>query len=655
MNKQLADTLIEFIKREITWGSIIDPSTLTNRSLSDDNDEWINKFISDPEHRKRIIKQGISTYRDSTGDFNDPTMKQQLTQCLQSNIQYITTELIRYCQSILNRYQQLRDELKQSNESSRRESNIQQARSVIHNKVRSIKQSPSQYKSSFYRLTEISRLSKPDKDRLWNEYVTAWNEYQSIKNQQRQQHEQLFPHSRDRNIAAARELINEKVQSITTKPSEYKNRFMNLQEIKILNESDKNMLWNEYVTAWDEINLNDLRLSDTFMDKLKAFVINHQDKLLTMDEFINVVSQWPQTSKTREEWYRTYQDLYFKLPSTFTSIRDQITPKVIAFKSPNKIRFIQSSHPNLQPMDPSTNPTSYFPLKENSKRYQLHKVSPSGTYIIDLVFTGKLCYLFAINVNTRYLFVELMNEILFTDDEDTDESKTLRISKKNTKTTTSFIRTLQKLIDRGMNVKHLQGDGEKSFGANKSLEFYKSNHITFTSVPRMKLNVSPSFMKPVINDKQWNKSAPMHSSLGILDRVVRTIRDMAYNMKVGIITPGIMKVLVDQYNNAPHKTLSKYLEMDITPQMVQDDPELEDYITRQIHKQNNNIMNQPGFKLAIGTPVKIYNERDSMMKRRSIIQPGKYHIVDFHNGMYIVADDKNNTQLIPRYKLDVTI
>ncbi|KAK8837101.1 hypothetical protein M9Y10_037154 [Tritrichomonas musculus] len=49
----------------------------------------------------------------------------------------------------------------------------------------------------------------------------------------------------------------------------------------------------------------------------------------------------------------------------------------------------------------------------------------------------------------------------------------------------------------------------------------------------MRLNVSPSFMKTVINDKQWNNLAPMHSSLGILDKVVRTTRDMTYNMKVG--------------------------------------------------------------------------------------------------------------------------
>lgn len=66
-----------------------------------------------------------------------------------------------------------------------------------------------------------------------------------------------------------------------------------------------------------------------------------------------------------------------------------MTPQVIAFKSPYKVSSLKRLHPDLKPIETTT--TTYFPLKENLKKYQLHKVARRGTYIIDLVFVGKLC------------------------------------------------------------------------------------------------------------------------------------------------------------------------------------------------------------------------------------------------------------------------
>lgn len=43
--------------------------------------------------------------------------------------------------------------------------------------------------------------------------------------------------------------------------------------------------------------------------------------------------------------------------------------------------------------------------------------------MIDLMFSGKLCYLVAINVNTKYLIVELMNAIKSEDEFTTKFSK----------------------------------------------------------------------------------------------------------------------------------------------------------------------------------------------------------------------------------------
>ena len=128
-------------------------------------------------------------------------------------------------------------------------------------------------------------------------------------------------------------------------------------------------------------------------------------------------------------------------------------------------------------------------------------------------------------------------------------------------------------------------------------------------------------------------------------------------MRIGVITPNIMNDIVKQYNHAPHKGLSKWAGFAVTPKMVNDDPDLEEYIVRRICQANYNVMNTPGFKLNEGVHVKVYKEKDSMNKRRSIIQPGDFVINGFRNGLYEVngiVNGKNMIQMIPRYKLDFT-
>ena len=140
------------------------------------------------------------------------------------------------------------------------------------------------------------------------------------------------------------------------------------------------------------------------------------------------------------------------------------------------------------------------------------------------------------------------------------------------------------------------------------------------------------------------KSEPLHSSLGLIDRVIRTIRDMAYNMEVEIITPDVMAEILKQYNHAPHKTLSKYAGFDVSPYMAQTNPDLEEFIVRRISAENYRIQSQPSFKLKPGTKVKVYNENSAMMKRRSKIQPGEYYVEEFKDGLYTVCKSKNSCE-----------
>mgnify|MGYP001152810671 CR=1 FL=1 len=482
---------------------------------------------------------------------------------------------------------------------------------------------------------------------------TAYNIYVNnqliIRDAVKDKEYRLKEEGRKRLLYAARSGITEKVQTNKTKSS--RTQFDNLTYIKPLNDHDKQLMWDEYSKMWDEKHpyqpstqpQRKPRLIDTFDDKLNKHVVYNHEKLLSLDEFKQLTHNWS-TSRPIEEWYKKYIDRFYKQADTHTEYPVQQLDNTIGFKSPNKIKALKSLYPDKTVIDNDI--TSYFPLKQNLKNYQLHKVSKHGTYLIDLMFNDKLCYLIAINVNTKYLFAELMNNVLFNGN-DTDTSNIQRFSKAS-KTAETFVKTLDRLIKSGMNVKYLSGDGESAFDSKSANVYYITHGISFKPVPRIQMGHYPDFMK---REQKQVKTDPMHGSLGIIDRVIRTIRDIAYNLQVSTITPDVMKEIVNQYNNAPHKTLSKYAGFDVSPKMVQFDQDLEEFIVRRICQENYIIMNRPGFRLKPNTQVKLYNEHDSLMKRRSIIKPGTHHIVNFKNGLYEVIDDKNNIQLIPRYKI----
>ena len=87
--------------------------------------------------------------------------------------------------------------------------------------------------------------------------------------------------------------------------------------------------------------------------------------------------------------------------------------------------------------------------------------------------------------------------------------------------------------------------------------------------------------------------------------------------------------------------------------MVQNDPKLEEYIVRKIVQANHNVMNKKGFQLKEGTEVKVYNEKDSLTKRRTVIQPGKFIIEGFNRGLFKVKNiNDNSIQLVPRFKIN---
>ena len=370
-------------------------------------------------------------------------------------------------------------------------------------------------------------------------------------------------------------------------------------------------------------------VTEAFSDKLKRFVREHVgDKMMTIDEFERVTMGWPKTRRTMSEWYDAYVDLYSKQPGHTIKI-DDVEIRGSGFKTKGK------NHPKVH----NQQPTNYFPIKHNRK-YMLHTVTRPGTYFIDLMYCGKYTYLVAIEANTRYIYSALCN---------ITRGDVVLVG--NEKSAKSYIRALESLMDDGMKPSYIIGDGEMAFASNVAKVYYREHNIQFIPVSRMRVNYSA---KHETDPDITPETVPYHTSLALVDRAIRTIRDMAYNMEVPQrkISPSVMEWILHEYNNSYHKTLSKYAGFKVTPDMVHNDSNLEQRICNTIHAANWNVMHEPGFRLASGLHVKVYNDRDTMGKRRRVIRPGEWVIEEWENGKYKV---KNNTDgytcVMPRYKL----
>ena len=368
-------------------------------------------------------------------------------------------------------------------------------------------------------------------------------------------------------------------------------------------------------------------MKNSFRKRISDFVTLHPDELLTIDQFARVIKTWDHEGMSLEAAYDYYKEKFFEVPGTTIHIEEpDISEAKPGFKSIWKYSYFLKELPEIPPYTPNS-----FPLKENLKKYQLHKVGPRGTYMIDIMFgENGLAYLVCINVNTKYGMIELLNT--------TEHGDAL---KANARTATSYLRALKKMmkvVEEYNPIKYLIGDDEGAFGSRLAKQFYKDHGIQFHGVPRM-----------IIEGKKGTD--PNHSSLAVVDRFIRTIRDMLYNCGYEA-TPKAIKWVLFQYNNAAHSTLSRALGQPISPNNLMLDKDKEEYIVMRINKANLATKLSPGYLLDNNTRVKVYNEKNVFGKRRKIHHEGE--IVDRKAGLYVVKinlNGKEMTLLVPRYKI----
>jgi hypothetical protein len=296
------------------------------------------------------------------------------------------------------------------------------------------------------------------------------------------------------------------------------------------------------------------------------------------------------------------------------------------FRNPKKIKpLVKKMGRNWNEIEDELNkrpklPKNYFPTKTN-KKFQLKHVSEPGTYQLDLMFSDKFTYMIIINVNTRMVYSTPTNKILFGDEN--------KVVKADSKRTDYLLQALGELLKQ-INIRKIIMDSEPGMRSKKADKFLKDNNIELKMI--------------VAKDN--------HSSLALVDRIIRTIRDMNYVRNNGvnrIITPEALREMVYIYNNSTHKGLSKIMGFPISPQEMT--PNHEAYYIRKVSQHNVVTKLSNGYDL-LGQDVSLMDETSKMEKRRSRVKPTTFKVINQSREKLTLEDPIGNKLRVPRYKVD---
>ena len=274
-----------------------------------------------------------------------------------------------------------------------------------------------------------------------------------------------------------------------------------------------------------------------------------------------------------------------------------------------------------------------FNVKESKKKYGLKTYSKvRGCYIGDIMFEGDYAaFLILINVNTRYAYGYQIGDFQILQTK--DKQQVQLYSTKNRKDYESMNRAFEKFITQltlqYQNINILRFDGEKAINSKQFINYLKN----------YKIELVPAIPK-------------QHTSLSIIDRLIRTLRDIAFNLGYdGIYDQNILDTILKYYNNSVHKTLSEVISKHygkptkVTPSMVQFDRNLEKIYVEECIKYNFGITSQPGFKLNVGDEVQISNVYNPLEKNRTILDKDKYKVKAIEGNLYKLSNTRTGKSI----------
>ena len=179
----------------------------------------------------------------------------------------------------------------------------------------------------------------------------------------------------------------------------------------------------------------------------------------------------------------------------------------------------------------------------------------------------------------------------------------------------------------------ITSDEESGLIAKRNMEFLKSNNCSVF----------------IVQERG-------HSTLGIIDRFIRTIRDMnTAQMKpfneqntdkqFSYISPDKMEKILSSYNTTVHSSTR------LTPEEMMKNPKLEeDYIKKCLERQNQQY-GIKDFKLNIGDYVRYITDRDKFGKRRYNVSRECYKVEDMLGNIYTLIARDGTTRNLPRWRL----
>ena len=198
----------------------------------------------------------------------------------------------------------------------------------------------------------------------------------------------------------------------------YQNYLRRINDILVKNDEKVSKIIDEAITHTG-------RFKDALLEpvtKLQLYRVIKGNKvndtsIITENEYDNEAQYKYYGTLMHRHWYSTYlerrkrimrekrMEAYRIKKDAETKANEQIN---FGYKGLDKIKSLYEHYGKVY-VEPKQHISNYFPLKQNIKTYSLHKVRPRNSWLIDLMKTGKIYYLLAINVNTRYLIAEPTN------------------------------------------------------------------------------------------------------------------------------------------------------------------------------------------------------------------------------------------------------
>ena len=332
-------------------------------------------------------------------------------------------------------------------------------------------------------------------------------------------------------------------------------------------------------------------------------------------------------------------EIKFDLPLNQANNKTDWLKSSLPYRSPNKIKelyFNKFGKDDISINDIKQNIEHYnnFNIKQNQKNFSLKTYSNIfHSFIGDIFFeSNKAAFLLLININTRKAYAYQLGEINYKEEINNGVEKIVyHYATKGKKTTSELIKAFNKhLLNEKINI--LKFDNENAI---KSLEFQQ-----FLKVHNIK------FIKTIPNS---------HTSLSIIDRLCRTIRDIAFNLGYELIlTQNQMNTILNYYNNTRHEGLTKILRKKVCPNDLSNNPDLEKQYVIECKKYNLTIMNQKDFELNKNDEVKIVNDNKKLTKKRSILSKDHYKVVGYNGNIVKLKNMKNgNIEYRPRFYIQL--